>query len=452
MKKKIIRNTIIIITLVTLLTFSAVTALMYNHAVNVLTSGTEHEAEIIRLAVENNGTDFLKNVKLTGQTQRITLINPSGMVIYDSDVDEETLDNHKMRPEVSQAIYKGVGTSMRNSDTMDVKVYYYAVRLTDGNILRVSSSMDSIYSMMADMVPYMLLILAVIICIAVIIIRVETERMVRPINDINLNHPLEEPTYEELTPLLTRMDVQNKRIQQQMEELKQAEGMRREFSANVSHELKTPLMAISGYAEIISCNMVKSEDIPEFAGRIYKEAARMTTMIEDIIKLSHLDEKSDTMPFESVDLKEVTDAAVDSLQVVARKRGIRMTVAGDVPPVEGVRQIIYEMLHNLCDNAVKYNRDGGSVHICMEMADPEGQHVRWSVKDTGIGIPKDEQERIFERFYRVDKSHSRETEGTGLGLSIVKHGAILHDAQVSIESEPDVGTCITIIFPVKREI
>ena len=211
-------------------------------------------------------------------------------------------------------------------------------------------------------------------------------------------------------------------------------------------------MAISGYAEIISCNMVKSVDIPEFAGRIYKEAARMTTMIEDIIKLSHLDEKSDTMPFESVDLKEVTDAAVDSLQVVARKRGIRMTVAGDVPPVEGVRQIIYEMLHNLCDNAVKYNRDGGSVHICMEMADPEGQHVRWSVKDTGIGIPKDEQERIFERFYRVDKSHSRETEGTGLGLSIVKHGAILHDAQVSIESEPDVGTCITIIFPVKREI
>ena len=237
MKKKIIRNTIIIITLVTLLTFSAVTALMYNHAVNVLTSGTEHEAEIIRLAVENNGTDFLKNVKLTGQTQRITLINPSGMVIYDSDVDEETLDNHKMRPEVSQAIYKGVGTSMRNSDTMDVKVYYYAVRLTDGNILRVSSSMDSIYSMMADMVPYMLLILAVIICIAVIIIRVETERMVRPINDINLNHPLDEPTYEELMPLLTRMDVQNKRIQQQMEELKQAEGMRREFSANVTHEL-----------------------------------------------------------------------------------------------------------------------------------------------------------------------------------------------------------------------
>ena len=237
MKKKIIRNTIIIITLVTLLTFSAVTALMYNHAVNVLTSGTEHEAEIIRLAVENNGTDFLKNVNLTGQTQRITLINPSGMVIYDSDVDEETLDNHKMRPEVSQALYRGVGTSMRNSDTMDVKVYYYAIRLTDGNILRVSSSMDSIYSMMADMVPYMLLILAVIICIAVIIIRVETERMVRPINDINLNHPLDEPTYEELMPLLTRMDVQNKRIQQQMEELKQAEGMRREFSANVSLEL-----------------------------------------------------------------------------------------------------------------------------------------------------------------------------------------------------------------------
>lgn len=452
MKKKIIRNTVIIITLVIILTFSAVTALMYTHAVNVLISGTEHEAKMMQIAVESNGTDFLQDVNLAGQAQRITLIDRDGMVIYDTDVDEDTLDNHKMRPEVSQALHYGEGTSLRNSDTLDKRVCYYAVKLEDGNILRVSSSMDSIYRMILDMVPYMLLLLVCIVGVAVLIIRIETERMVRPINEINLDRPLEETSYEELKPLLTRMDIQNRRIRTQMEELRQAEGMRREFSANVSHELKTPLMAISGYAEIISCNMVKSEDIPEFAGRIHKEATRMTKLIEDIIKVSRLDEQSDMLPFAPVNLKEVTDEVVDTLQVVARKRGIVMTVEGNVPPVEGVREVIYEMLHNLCDNAVKYNRDGGSVCVSMEMADAEGRSVRWSVKDTGIGIPADEQDRVFERFYRVDKSHSRETGGTGLGLSIVKHGAILHDAVVNIESELGVGTCITVIFPIKRSI
>ena len=223
--------------------------------------------------------------------------------------------------------------------------------------------------------------------------------------------------------------------------------MRREFSANVSHELKTPLMAISGYAEIISRNMVKKEDIPEFAGRIYKEATRMTTLIEDIIKLSRLDEQSDMMPFEPVDLNRVTKEVVDSLQAVARQRKITMTIDGDVPEVNGVRQVIYEMIYNLCDNAVKYNRDGGSVHILMEPSLKEGYAVRWSVWDTGIGVPEEEQERIFERFYRVDKSHSRETGGTGLGLAIVKHGANLHRALVTIDSKPGEGTCIMVEFP-----
>lgn len=287
---------------------------------------------------------------------------------------------------------QSTGASLRDSDTLDKKVYYYAVTLKDGNILRVSSSMDSIYQLMFSMAPFMLLLVAAIIGISIAVIYIETERMVRPINEINLDKPMDEPIYEEFIPLLTRMDHQNERIRIQLEELKQAEGIRREFSANVSHELKTPLMAISGYAEIISHNMVKKEDIPEFAGRIYKEATRMTTLIEDIIKLSRLDEQSEIMPFEEVDLNRVTKEVADSLQTVARQRKISMTIDGDVPEIHGVRQVIYEMIYNLCDNALKYNRDGGFVHILLEPSPREGYSVRWSIRDTGIGVPEEEKE------------------------------------------------------------
>ena len=447
MNRKIIRNTLVIVAAAGILTFLSVTFLMYTHSVDLLKLGTENEAETLKAAIDAEGTDFLETETLFQDSRRITIVNREGEVLYDSVADASSMDNHKARPEITQALYQSTGASLRDSDTLDKKVYYYAVTLDDGNILRVSSSMDSIYQMIFSMAPFMALLIAAIIGISVVIIYIETERMVRPINEINLDKPLEEPTYEEFMPLLTRMDHQNERIRMQLEELKQAEGMRREFSANVSHELKTPLMAISGYAEIISRNMVKKEDIPEFAGRIYKEATRMTTLIEDIIKLSRLDEQSDMMPFEPVDLNRVTKEVVDSLQAVARQRKITMTIDGDVPEINGVRQVIYEMIYNLCDNAVKYNRDGGSVHILMEPSPKEGYAVRWSVWDTGIGVPEEEQERIFERFYRVDKSHSRETGGTGLGLAIVKHGANLHRALVTIDSKPGEGTCIMVEFP-----
>lgn len=446
MKRKIIRSTVAIVATAVILTFLAVTFLMYTHSVELLKKGTENEAETLKAAIDAEGIDFLKNEKLFQDSRRITIVDREGDVLYDSVADADSLDNHKTRPEISQALYQSAGASLRDSDTLDEKVYYYAITLDDGNILRVSSSMDSIYQLMFSMAPFMALLVAAIIGISVVIICIETERMVRPINEINLDKPLEEPMYEEFKPLLTRMDHQNERIRIQLEELKQAEGIRREFSANVSHELKTPLMAISGYAEIISRNMVKKEDIPEFADRIYKEATRMTTLIEDIIKLSRLDEQSDMMPFEAVDLNRVTEEVVDSLQTVARQRKITITVDGDVPTINGVRQIIYEMIYNLCDNAVKYNRDGGSVHILMEPSPKEGYSVRWSVWDTGIGVPEEEQERIFERFYRVDKSHSRETGGTGLGLAIVKHGANLHQALLTVDSKLGEGTCIAIEF------
>lgn len=447
MKKKIIRNTVAIVSAAVILTFLAVTFLMYTHSVKLLKFGTENEAETLKAAIDAGGMDFMENETFSQNGRRITIVDRDGEVMYDSEADAGSMGNHKERPEISQALYQSTGASLRDSDTLDKKVYYYAVTLKDGNILRVSSSMDSIYQLMFSMAPFMLLLVAAIIGISIAVIYIETERMVRPINEINLDKPLDEPIYEEFIPLLTRMDHQNERIRIQLEELKQAEGIRREFSANVSHELKTPLMAISGYAEIISHNMVKKEDIPEFAGRIYKEATRMTTLIEDIIKLSRLDEQSEIMPFEEVDLNRVTKEVADSLQTVARRRKISMTIDGDVPEIQGVRQVIYEMIYNLCDNALKYNRDGGSVHILLEPSPREGYSIRWSIRDTGIGVPEEEKERIFERFYRVDKSHSRETGGTGLGLAIVKHGANLHHALVTVDSKLGEGTCIMVEFP-----
>lgn len=452
MRKKIIRNTLCFVTAAVVITFLAVTMLMYMYSVDLLEKSTVNEAEGLRVAVDEEGYFFLEKGKFIQEDHRITIIDRDGNVLYDSIADESSMDNHKDRPEIAQALLRQTGSALRDSDTLDEKVYYYAVALKNGSILRVSSSMDSIYQMMLDMAPYMLFLGLVIIGISVGIIWFQTGRMVRPINEINLDKPLEEPVYEEFIPLLKRMDQQNKRIRMQMEELKHAEGMRREFSANVSHELKTPLMAISGYAEIISRNMVKKEDIPEFAGRIYKEAARMTTLIEDIIKLSRLDEQSDMLPFEEVDLNQVTDEVVDALQMAVENKKVRITVDGDVPPVEGVRQVIYEMFYNLCDNAIKYNKESGVVHILLEMSPKPEYDVKWSVWDTGIGIPEDEQDRIFERFYRVDKSHSRETGGTGLGLAIVKHGASLHDALVTIDSQVGEGTCISVEFPKKHEL
>ena len=348
MRKKIIRNTTCIVTAAILLIFFAVTVLMYIHTVDLLKTGTENEARSLKAAIDMEGLEFLEAGPVLQENRRITVVAEDGMVLYDSVADAVTMDNHKSRPEISEALFHESGSSMRTSDTLDERVYYYAVALKDGSILRVSSSMDSIFAMMLSMAPYMIILAVAIIVISILIIRYETRRMIQPINEINLDRPLEEPMYKEFMPLLNRIDRQNERIRVQMEELKVAEGMRREFSANVSHELKTPLMAISGYAEIISRNMVKKEDIPEFADRIYKEASRMTTLIEDIIKLSRLDEQSDMMPFEAVDLNRVTNEVVDALQVVARKRKITMTVDGDVPPIEGVRQVIYEMFYNLC--------------------------------------------------------------------------------------------------------
>ena len=258
-----------------------------------------------------------------------------------------------------------------------------------------------------------------------------------------MEEPLKDVAYEELRPLLGRVDQQNKQIAKQMEELKEAEAVRREFSANVSHELKTPLMSISGYAELMMNGMVPDEKVPEFSGRIYHEASRLSNLVADIIQLSRLDEKSSDLPFEPVDLYELAEDIVLHLDSAASKKNINVSLEGNAVTVQGVRHVIYEMLYNIADNAIRYTDQNGTVNIFTGTVNG---HAFYRVEDNGIGIPENEQKRIFERFYRVDKSHSRATGGTGLGLSIVKHGAILHNAEIKLESEPGKGTKMELVF------
>ena len=278
----------------------------------------------------------------------------------------------------------------------------------------------------------------------------QTQKLIRPINSLDLENPLKNVVYEELRPLLNRVDQQNRQIASHVEELKQAESVRKEFSANVSHELKTPLMSISGYAEIMKNGMVRQEDVPEFAARIYDEAARLTSLVQDIIELSKLDEKSGELPLEMVDLYELVRDVSRNLALPAGKKHISIQTEGCPVKIPGVRHVLYEMFYNLVDNAVKYNREGGWVKVRLESGDTGPV---FTVEDNGIGIAREEQDRIFERFYRVDKSHSRKTGGTGLGLSIVKHAAALHHARIRLESRLGEGTKIRILFtePEKEE-
>ena len=315
-------------------------------------------------------------------------------------------------------------------------MYYYAVQLSDGTVLRVSKTMDTALRTAVKVLPGMGVIAVLMLLLAAALSRRQVTRMIRPINELDLNVPLENEMYEELTPLLKRIDEQNKQ--------KDAiADMRKEFSANVSHELKTPLTSISGYAEIMKNGLVKPEDMKVFSERIYNEASRLITLVEDIIKLSKLDEGAIEVEKEEVDLYELTREIVSRLAPQAEKRSVHVEVTGENVIYYGVRQILDEMIYNICENAIKYNKKGGSVSVWVG-ATLKGKKV--IVTDTGIGIPEDQQERIFERFYRVDKSHSKETGGTGLGLSIVKHGAIMHDAQIHVESEMGKGTKMELTF------
>ena len=432
LRKEIQKSMLVVIAVTLLIVYAMTTFVVYRQTVSLMEKEIRQEADYIRQAVEISGTSYLEEMDEVQKDTRVTQIDKDGRVLYDSNEGKVALENHKDRPEIKEALSKGSGQDIRRSDTLNEEMFYYAVRLTDGTVLRVSKTMNTALHTAVGILPAMGIIAVFMLLFAIALSRWQVTRLIRPINELNLEQPLENEMYEELTPLLESMDAQNR-------EKDAIANMRKEFSANVSHELKTPLTSISGYAEIMKNGLVRPEDMQKFSERIYNEASRLIKLVEDIIKLSRLDEGKVELEKEEIDLYDLTREIVSRLAPQAAAASVYIALTGEPVKIQGIRQVLDEMIYNICENAIKYNKKGGKVTVWVG-GTLNGKKV--IVADTGIGIPKDQQERIFERFYRVDKSHSKETGGTGLGLSIVKHGAMLHGAQICVEIEVGKGTKI----------
>ena len=369
---------------------------------------------------------------------RITVINPNGSIRFESSANMLSMSNHSKRPEVVAALKKGEGEDVRKSETMDRSTFYYAVRLEDHSVLRVAKEADSIWSVFASSFPIIGIIVIILFSICIGLAQMMTKSFIRPIEQIasDMEHCSSISTYKELVPLIST-------IQKQHEDILRSARMRQEFTANVSHELKTPLTAISGYAELIENGMASGEDMRRFAGEIHQNSNRLLVLINDIIRLAELDSREIEVPFGKVDLYQVAESCINMIRINARKHGVSLALEGTHCPIIANKEMIEEVIFNLCDNAIRYNNKGGSVRVRVEKI---GEQAILSVKDTGIGISKEHQERIFERFYRVDRSRSKLTGGTGLGLAIVKHVISKHHAEMTLESEKGKGTEIKIIF------
>lgn len=549
MTKKIFQSILLVAGCVLLASLLIIMGFLYDYFGGVEKNQLRDELSLAAAAVEDGGTDYLS--QLTADRYRLTWIAADGSVLYDTKTNAESLENHASRAEVSQALATGTGESTRYSSTLMEKTMYYAQRLDDGTVLRISISRATVGMIAVGMIQPLLIVLIVALILSGLLARRLSRRIVDPLNSLDLEHPLDNDAYEELSPLLKRIHRQHVEIQTQLRELREktdeftqitgsmreglvlldehgsilsinaaaqalfgadaqcvgrdfltiersheisaaiqaaaadghsevraeragrvfqfdisritsdgkflgtvilafditeqefAERNRREFTANVSHELKTPLQGIIGSAELIENGMVKPEDLPRFVGHIHAEAARLVTLIDDIIRLSQLDE-GDAMPTEPVDLLAVSQEAAENLHDAAAARNVTVSVTGQPAVLPGVRRLIYEIVYNLCDNAIKYNRDGGRVDVTVA-ADAGGSSI--TVADTGIGIAPEHQSRVFERFYRVDKSHSKASGGTGLGLSIVKHAVQYHHGRIELESTPGTGTTIRVVFP-----
>ena len=549
MTKKVFQSILLVAGCVLLASLLIIMGFLYDYFGGVEENQLRDELSLAAAAVEDGGTDYLS--RLTADRCRLTWIAADGSVLYDTRTDAESLENHASRAEVSQALATGTGESTRYSSTLMEKTMYYAQRLDDGTVLRISISRATVGMIAVGMIQPLLIVLIVALILSGLLARRLSRRIVDPLNSLDLEHPLDNDAYEELSPLLKRIHRQHVEIQTQLRELREktdeftqitgsmreglilldehgsilsinaaaqtlfgadaqcvgrdfltiersheisaaiqaaagdghsevrteragrvyqfdisritsdgkllgtvilafditeqefAERNRREFTANVSHELKTPLQGIIGSAELIENGMVRPDDLPRFVGHIHAEAARLVTLIDDIIRLSQLDE-GDAMPTEPVDLLAVSQEAAENLQDAATARDVTVSVTGQPAVIPGVRRLIYEVVYNLCDNAIKYNRDGGRVDVTVA-ADAGGSSI--TVADTGIGIAPEHQSRVFERFYRVDKSHSKASGGTGLGLSIVKHAVQYHHGRIELESTPGTGTTIRVVFP-----
>ena len=390
-------------------------------------------------AVEMNGeAETQSALHSLEEDIRVTLVHADGTVYYDNFADPNAMDNHADRPEIRQALENGSGSDIRNSSTVDQSAFYYAVRLKNGDVMRLAQEASNIWSVYFRSMPLIMLLAAGMACVSLYLAHLLTARLVQPIERMtaHLNNVSGVARYPELEPF---MDM----IEQQHEEILRSANMRVEFTANVSHELKTPLTSISGYAELIESGMAQGEQAKTFAAEIHKSANRLLTLINDIIRLSQMDAPMPDLKFEPVDLAQIAANTFEQLEMSARKADVTLQLDAKPAMVEADRQMMDELLYNLCDNAIRYNVHGGSVKLEVR---PVRDKVIVCVQDTGIGISSENQEHVFERFYRVDKSRSKATGGTGLGLAIVKHIAVKHNAQIELESELGRGTKISVIF------
>ena len=544
MTNKIFRSTVFVAVLVLLCSLGIVIGVLYNHFTGVQVQQLKDELSLAGTGTEQYGNAFLENVE--ADRFRVTWIDADGTVLFDTQVDQTTMENHADREEIQEAFETGSGSAVRNSSTLTEQTYYEAKKLQDGTVLRISTNQASAWALMMDLLWPIILIAFLAIGLSLILARRMAKNIVEPMNNLDLEHPLSNNTYEELSPLLRRINQQHLQIDAQMRKLQRktdefiqitshmqeglvvldkethirsinssamrifgaeescvgssffqvnrsnslrqalndaldrghgsvvqeldgrvyrfdmssiqsdgnllgavilavdvtesqnAEQMRREFSANVSHELKTPLQGIIGSAELLESGMVKPEDTSRFVGHIRKEASRLVNLIEDIIRLSQLDEGGQ-LPAETVDILELAEEVKTILHPSAEDKNVSISVSGKGFSVVGVRRMLHEVIYNLCDNAIKYNVPSGSVTIHAE-------NNCLTVSDTGIGIPPEHKDRIFERFYRVDRSHSKASGGTGLGLSIVKHAVQYHHGRIAVNSKPNAGTAISVLF------
>ena len=412
------------------------------------------ETRLVASALDATPDDvpYLKALSVEGT--RFTLIAPDGEVLYDNEADARTLGNHADRPEVAQALESGEGSSQRASATLDRIMLYQAQRLSDGNVVRLAQEREGAAALVGRFLAPMIALVAAVALVSLVVARRLSKSVIEPLRDVDLDHPIAhlESAYEEMDPMLDRLEAQRQELKRQVKVLSDNDRMRREFTANVTHELKTPLTTISGYAELISTGLVRDEDVASFAGKIHDEAGRMTSLVNDILTLSNLDEaeKSDGAASalgsrEPVELSQVLDNVRQRLEAAAARAQVEVAVDARPAQVVGVPRLIDELVYNLTSNAIRYNRPEGAVRL-VSGSDAQGRPFV-SVEDTGIGIAPEDQEKVFERFYCVDKSRSRARGGTGLGLAIVKHAALFHNAVIDVDSELGRGTRITVTFP-----
>ena len=446
MRGKIFRSIWFVLLFVMTITFILITGLLYSHFTDEQLAQLRNETKLVAQAVKRSGIHYFDDLGTTDF--RITWITGEGTILYDNEADAEVMENHMEREEIRDALRNGYGESRRYSSTLFERQLYTAQRLSDGSVLRLSITQATIWNLFLRFLLPISGILLAALAISFILASRLSHRIVEPINTLDLDDPMknaDRDAYVEILPLLRRLDDQKQQLARDRVELEKTSMIRQEFTANASHELKSPLHVISGYAELLESGMVSSEDSRRlFAAKIRTESQRMSKLVEDIIDLSRLDGGGVGMKRELTDLYRIALNAVDSLQASAEDAGVTISVEGENAPLYGIPQALYSIVYNLCSNAIHYSNRGGHVLVTVKRLPERSVLV---VRDDGIGIPAEDLDRIFERFYRVDKSHSKEVGGTGLGLSIVKHAARIHDADIRVDSELGKGSLFTVEFP-----